>query len=299
MFRFLGQGCLFGEEEVRCCGLQCQFFAELLKVVLSVPTNTLARTSMTITLSVWRALFFREALSRLFASRASWFWLLAEPVFHMAYLAVIYTGARIHTIGGIDTVIWLFGGMLAFFMFRRTASQVMDGVSANLALFSYRQVKPIDAVLTRGFLEGFLTTINAIVLMAGAALFGHFINPQDMLAVLEAFWGLWLLGMGFGLIASVALEMVPEIGRIIKLIMTPLYMFSGVMLPLSAAPQPYREWLLLNPVAHGLEAVRLGFASHYHAVPELSVAYLYACALVSLFLGLALHRRFALRLVAQ
>lgn len=254
---------------------------------------------MAITLSVWRALFFREALSRLFGSRASWFWLLAEPLFHMAYLAVIYTVVRVHTVGGIDTVIWLFGGMLAFFMFRRTASQVMDGVSANLALFSYRQVKPIDAVLTRGFLEGFLTTINAIVLMTGAALFGHFAIPQDILAVLEAFWGLWLLGVGFGLMASVALEVIPELGRVIKLIMMPLYMVSGVIFPLSAVPQPYREWLLMNPVAHGLEAVRLGFASHYHAAPELSVAYLYACALVTIFLGLALHRRFALRLATQ
>lgn len=259
----------------------------------------MARSSLTITLSVWRALFFREALSRLFSSRASWFWLLAEPVFHMAYLAFIYTVIRVHTIGGIDTVIWLFGGMLAFFMFRRTGSQVMDGVSANLALFSYRQVKPIDAVLTRGFLEGFLTTINAIALLAGAALFGHSIIPEDTLAVLEAFLGLWLLGMGFGLMTSVAIELVPELGRVVRLIMMPLYLISGVIFPISSVPQPYREWLLLNPVTHGLEAVRLGFASHYYAVPELSISYLYGCALVSIFLGLALHRRFALRLATQ
>lgn len=258
-----------------------------------------ARTSLAVTLSVWKALFFREILSRLFAGRASWFWLLAEPVFHMAYLAFIYTVIRVRTIGGIDTTIWLLSGMLAFFMFRRVGTQVMSAIGANRALLAYRQVKPIDAVLARGFLEGYLMVINAIVVLAGAALFGHAVMADDPLGVLEAFLGLWLAGMGFGLISSVAFEMVPELGKIIKLIMMPLYMISGVIFPISAVGQPYRDWLLLNPLVHGLEAVRLGFASHYHAVPELSIAYLYGFALVSIFLGLALHRRFALRLATQ
>ena len=136
-------------------------------------------------------------------------------------------------------------------------------------------------------------------LLAGAALLGHSVLPADPLAVIEAFFGLWLIGMGFGLVTSVASELVPELGRLIKLIMMPLYMLSGVIFPLSSVPLPYRDWLLLNPVAHGLEAVRLGFAPYYHAVPGLSISYIYAFALVSVFLGLALHRRFALRLVTQ
>jgi capsular polysaccharide transport system permease protein len=105
--------------------------------------------------------------------------------------------------------------------------------------------------------------------------------------------------MGFGLMTSVAVELVPELGQVIKLVMRPMYVVSGVIFPISAVPQPYRDWFMLNPVAHGLEAVRLGFAPHYHAVPELSIAYIYGFALVSIFLGLALHRRFALRLVTQ
>jgi capsular polysaccharide transport system permease protein len=105
--------------------------------------------------------------------------------------------------------------------------------------------------------------------------------------------------MGFGLVASVASELVPELGRVIDFVMMPLYLISGVILPLSTVPQPYREWLMFNPVAHGLEAARLGFAPYYHAVPELSTAYLYGSALVIVFLGLALHRRFALRLATQ
>jgi capsular polysaccharide transport system permease protein len=257
------------------------------------------RISTAITVSVWKALFLREALIRLFASRALWFWLLAEPVLHMAIMIAILTAIRVRTVGGIDTAVWLMIGMLAFFMFRRTGTQVMNAVSANQALFAYRQVTPIDTALVRGGLEGLLMAIIAPILLLGAALLGYAVIPADPLTVFEAFLGLWLAGMGFGLVSSVGKELVPELGRVIELAMVPLYFISGVLFPLSTLPQPYRDWLMLNPVAHGLESARLGFAPHYHAVPELNLAYLYGFALVGIFFGLTLHRRFALRLATQ
>jgi capsular polysaccharide transport system permease protein len=249
--------------------------------------------------SVYSALFLREALARISSSRFAWFWLLLEPIFHVAYMLFIYTVIHVHTVGGIDTVVWLMIGMLALFMFRRTATQVANAISANQALFTYRQVKPVDTVLVRGGLEGILMLVIASILLGTAALFGHSVLPTDPLAVFAAFFGLWLVGMGFGLVVSVATELVPEVGRLVNFVMMPLYLISGVMLPLSAVPLPYRDWLMFNPVAHGLEAARLGFSPYYHAVPELSISYIYGFALVSIFLGLALHRRFALRLERQ
>src|SRR5690606_36554606 len=116
---------------------------------------------------------------------------------------------------------------------------------------------------------------------------------------LEAFFGLWLGGLGLGLMTSVATELVSELGKIIELLMTPPYFLSGVLFPIAMVPSPYREWLLLNPLAHGLEAARLGFAPYYQAVPELNIAYVYFFALAIIFLGLALHVRFAPRLATQ
>lgn len=257
------------------------------------------RPSLLITLSVWRALFLREALARLFSGRATWFWLVAEPVFSVAIMLFIFTVIRVRTVGGIDTMLWLMVGMLGFFMFRRTGTQAQNAISANRTLFTYRQVLPVDTALVRAALEALLMVAVAGVLLIGAALLGHSVVPANPLAVLEAFLGLWLAGLGFGLVTSVVIELVPELGKVLKLVMAPLMILSGVMIPISAVPQPYQGWLMLNPVAHGLEAARLGFAPYYHAVPELSVAYLYAFALVCIFFGLALYRRFAIKLVTQ
>lgn len=263
-----------------------------------MPMNSV-RTPAVVTLSVWKALFLREAVSRLSAGRGAWLWLLLEPVVHIVFLMFIFAIIRMHVVGGVDTAVWLMVGLLAFFMFRRTATQAQNAVDSNQALFAYRQVKPADTVLVRAALEGFLMVLVAIILFGGAGLFGLGIVPADPLAVLEAFFGLWLVGLGFGLMASVAIELVPELGKFLGLAMTPLYFFSGVIFPIAQVPQPYRDWLLLNPVVHGLEAARLGFAPYYHAVPGLSTAYTYSFALLSIFLGLALHVRFAMRLIAK
>jgi len=257
------------------------------------------RSSISITLSVWKGLFLREALTRLFSGRASWFWLFLEPIFHIALLMFIFSVIRVRHVGGIDTAVWIMVGFLAFFMFRRTGRQAIDAVGANEALFTYRQVKPVDTVLVRCVLEGFLMTIISCLLMAGAALFGYSVIPEDPLGVFKALFGLWLVGMGFGLVVSVCKGLVPEVGEVMSLAMRPMYFISGVIFPISMVPQPYRDWLLLNPVAHGIEAARLGFAEHYHAIAESSMSYTYSFALVSIFLGLVLHRRFALTLATK
>lgn len=257
------------------------------------------RSSLSITSSVWRALFLREALARLFSSRAAWFWMLAEPMFHIMLLVFIFTIVRVRTIGGIDTTVWVMVGLLAFFLFRRTGTQVTNAIDANRALFTYRQVKPVDTALVRAVLEALLMIVISFLLIAVAGLLGHIQAPDDPLMVMGALGGLWLFALGFGLIVSVISDLVPELGHVVKLVMTPLYFISGVIYPVSAMPQPYRDILLMNPITHGLEAARSGFSLYYHVIPELSVSYLYGSALFSMFLGLALHRRYALRLVTQ
>jgi len=257
------------------------------------------RSSLNITLAVWRALLLREALSRLFGKRTAWVWLLLEPAVHMAFLVFVFVVIRVRHVGGIDTTLWLLAGLLAFFFFRRTGTAASNAVGANAALYTYRQVKPVDTVLVRAALEGVLMVVVAALILAAAAVLGVDVMPDDPLGILAAVFGLWLLGLGFGLVVSVIKELSEDMGNVVGLAMMPLYLLSGVIMPLSIIPYPYQEWLLFNPIAHGLEAVRLGFAPYYHAVQGLSLAYLYEFALVLLFFGLALHARFAQRLVTR
>jgi len=258
-----------------------------------------ARNDWAITRSVWKALFLREALVRLFSKRAGTLWLFAEPVVNVLILVFIFAVVRVRKLGGIETAVWIMVGMLGFFMFRRTAMLAMRAVTVNKSLLTYRQLKPVDTVLVRGCVEGVITVFVILIMLAGGGLAGLSVVPGDPLLALGELVSLWLLGMGFGLVTSVAVELVPELGEIITLAMMPLYFLSGVIFPASAIPQPYRDWVLLNPVIHGVEGLRLGFAPHYHPVDSLDLWYPLATALVLIVLGLALHRRFAVRLIAR
>lgn len=257
------------------------------------------RDPLAVSFAVWRAIFLREALDRLFDMRMAWLWMLAEPVLHIGFMAFIYSIVRMRTVGNADVVVWIMVGMLAFFLFRRTAVQVTYAVDSNRPFFTYRQVKPFDPAIARAVLEAFLMAIVSAVILSAAALLGHDTLPHDpLLVLLAAFW-LWLFGLGYGLVASVLMELVPEMEHVLKIVMLPLYLISGVIWPLASIPQPWRDLLMINPIAHGVELVRLGFFNHYHAVPGVSLGYLIGWAVISLLLGLLLYRRFAVQLVMR
>jgi capsular polysaccharide transport system permease protein len=241
----------------------------------------------------------REAVQRLFSKRAAWTWLILEPLFHAGYLAVLYTVVRVHSVGGIDTVIWLLSGLMGFFLFSRTASQVGNALKANRALFSYRQVSPLDTMVSRAIVEGAIMTVLITFVFFIATLVGHPVSPDAPLTVLLASTCIWVIGFGWGVIDAVASDLVPEMGTVIDLISRPLYLISGIVFPLSLLPPTLSEWLMLNPLAHLIEAIRLGIAGHYHAVPDTNLAYPHAFALVLIFIGLLLLRRFEWKLLSR
>ncbi|POZ51978.1 ABC transporter permease [Methylovulum psychrotolerans] len=258
------------------------------------------RTPLLVTISVWQALFLREANTRLSSGRGSTVWLLGEPILHTVIMLLLFTFLRVKVVGGIDVLAWLIIGLTFFKVFKNPGTQGQNAISANKVLFTYRQVKPVDTVLVRVFLEGFLVLLVILIIASAAiGLFNVALWPDDMGMVVLAFFGLWLMGLGYALITSVAIDLIPELGKIFNIMMTPLYMGSGAIIPLSGISEPYRSWLMYNPMAHGLEVARAGVSSSYHVILGTNIAYLYECALVAIFFGLALHLRFQTKLLTQ
>lgn len=257
------------------------------------------RTPWQITWSVWQALFIREAIGRLYHRRAAWAWLLFEPMGHIVFLVFIFSVLNVRVIGGIESGVWIMVGLLGFFMFRRTMSISMGAVAMAKPLFTYRQVKPVDAVLVRAVMEGLLMLFISMVILMSAALIGYKVWPDQPLQVLGAYFLLWLLGLGIGMMLSVPRDLIRETEDIVNLIMTPVYFMSGVLVAVSVVPVPYRTLVILNPVAHVIDALRAGFAKNYHPFAEISLLYPLMVGLATLFLGLAAHRIFRHRLIQQ
>jgi capsular polysaccharide transport system permease protein len=257
------------------------------------------RTSTLIAWTVWKALFLREAVTRLSAGRAAWLWLLLEPVVHLVFIIVLFGFVLQRVVSGVDYSLFVAIGILGFILARNTATRSKEAINANDTLFTYRQVFPVDTVLVRAALEAILFMVSALCLFTGLGLFGYEAFPHDFLQVMFAFAALWMAGIGLGLTLSVASQLIPETGKVGGMLFGPLYFLSGIMYPPSAIPPAYQSWFLLNPFVHGIETVRAGFFPQYHTIPGVNLGYLLAFAMVTICLGLALHVRFASRLVTK
>lgn len=255
------------------------------------------RSAWQVTWSVWRALFIRDAMGRLFGRRAAWLWILAEPVLQIGFMILIFTTISIRQVGGIDAAVWLMVGFLGFFMFRRTLTLSMAAVQMSKVLFTYRQVKPVDTVLVRGATEGLLMLVISVLILLVGALFKLPVLPEQPLLVLISMFALWYMAMGFGLLLSIPRVLVKEIENLVNLILTPLYFISGVLVSVDVIPLPYRNILIANPVSHAIDSLRAGFSTTYQPFHEMSLFYCFVVGTVCTCLGLMLHRVYAQRLI--
>ncbi len=260
---------------------------------------TAPRSSLSVTFAVWSALFLREAVARLSATRGAWVLIVLEPVLHACFMLLLYTVLRARSVAGADVAVWLVLGVTGYFTVQNVFQRAMGAVDANKALFAYRQVRPIDTVIVRAGLEALLGLLILSSLLGILAFLGHSVIPNSAMEAMLAFIGLMLCALGVGLVLSVLSELVPEAGNLMMFLFRPLYFLSGAIFPLSAIPIQYREWAFYNPFAHGLELLRGGFFSVYHLAPEANFEYLYGFAAASIFFGLALQVRFSQKLRAQ
>jgi capsular polysaccharide transport system permease protein len=258
------------------------------------------RSSLQITWHVWHAVFMREIMARITADRMATPWLIIEPLLYIGLMiGVRKLMSQNELIPGADVVGWLLLGIMAFYLFRDALTRSMHAIEANHALFAYRQVHPFDPVFIRAIVELLLRTAVLLLLLFFINLFGHEMLPVEALRGIEAWLALWCLGFGLALILSVAMAVLPEIGKVVPLLMLPMYVLSGVMIPLQFLPYSLRESLVYNPLVHGIEAVRLSFYPSYHVPYPIDMTYLWLWACNSLLLGLILHVRYKRRLTAQ
>ncbi|MDP5189406.1 ABC transporter permease [Rheinheimera baltica] len=258
------------------------------------------RSSWQVTLDVWRAMFLREIVSRISADRLGWVWLLIEPVLHIVlFVAIRQLMGRVRFIPGAEFVPWFVVGMMGFFLFRQAITRSMGAINGNKALFAYRQVQPLDAVLVRCFIEGLLKTLVLLLIVGGATVLEYHILPHDLLGVILIWGFIWLLGTSIGIVLSVLNTVMPETEKVVGLIMLPLYFLSGVMVPIQFLPHALHPYLLLNPITHGIESLRHQFFEHYQTIAGIDLMYMGQWTLCCFFLGLLLHLRYRIRLIAK
>lgn len=247
------------------------------------------RSSIQIAKDTVHALLMRELKTRFGASKLGYFWALAEPVAQASIMAVLFTLIGKTSLSGVPVALFLISGIMPFKAFSKTLTQLSSGIAANKALFSYRQVSPIDPIITRLIIEVSTFFIVYIIILATMYWLGFEVWPQDILALITASLLLLLLAFGLALCISCAQLYWQDTGKLIGMVMTPMFFISGIFYCATMIPPKFWFLFTWNPIFHAIELSRDAFFVSYQT-PVGSWGYLVLTSFAFTVLGLMLYR---------
>ncbi|HUG21243.1 ABC transporter permease [Piscinibacter sp.] len=267
-------------------------------LVQSLPPAPPKRGPLKVQRAVLLALVIRELRTRVQGRWLGMLWMLFEPLAHVLLILAVF-GFRHHAASvNVEFPVFLVTGLLPFFIFRNLARRLPNAISSNRSLFSYRQVKPIDALIARVIVE---TGLYSAVYLTALVLLGwlgfHWL-PWAPLELMAVSFVLVVFGAVAGLLFSVLAHNRPKVQTVIGWIFLPLYVASGVIFPLQSLPLEYRHWLMFNPLLHLVELSRTYFIPNYESLPGVNLGYPAAWTLGVATLALSAYRLYRYHMVA-
>ena len=231
------------------------------------------------------ALIYRELKTRVSEVRFGVVGVFIEPLGVMAVFLLIFSVIRGDR-GPLDIALFLAAGIVLYTLFNEVAVRALNAMRANEALFFYRPVKPIDAVIARGLVESALFAFVYIVILAFIFAFREKWILYDFPLLVISYVLLALTAFGIGLLLMVAGYRYSSLVQIVPWAIRPLWFISGVFFSVMSLPQWLRPWVTWNPILQAIELSRHAFSEDYPLDKSISLPYLLACAGVSCCLGL-------------
>jgi capsular polysaccharide transport system permease protein len=258
--------------------------------IQGLPAARRRRNAWEIQRAVVFSLLMRELKTRFGGRWLGFIWVLSEPVLHVTLLMVAFAYVRERVLPGVDYVIFLITGLVPFMQFKAILMRMMDALDVNRGLLSYRQVKPIDAMVARVALE---IAIYGTVYLMGLILLawmGFDALPARPLELMGITIALQMGAFGIGLCLAVMTDDSSRSRKLIRLLFFPLYMVSCVVIPVHALPESVLPWLLWNPVMHALEISRAMFMKGYVVLPQASALFTVVFGVAMMAVGLSVYR---------
>ena len=236
---------------------------------------------------VW-ALLLREIRTRFGHYRLGYAWALLEPAAQVGMMLGLFALVLGRSAGEFSFGAFFVCGVTVFALFSNIVTRSLSAIEANAGLLVHRPVHPADTLVARAWLECMIhLSTFALMLAALPAIDDPFSwRAVQPLALLSAVGALLVMLLGLGLALMVLGAVSTEADKLLPVVIKPLYFVSGVFFPLDSIPDPYRHWLSWNPLTQAIEQLRLAMIDGYTS--ELaSPVYLWTCAMVALFIGLA------------
>jgi len=189
----------------------------------------------------------------------------------------------------MNVVLWLAMGFVPFFMFADIAIKAISGVQKNSELYFYRRLKPLDSLLGNALLLAQIFGSLLIVFLLGVSLWEWRFALQNLGLAVFIFVGIALLGFGVGLVTLIVGHRLPFVAWIMKMFLRRILLWTScIFFSISIVPDVVRPWILWNPIAHGVELMRIAVNPAYPA-PGVSALYFWGWVVGSVGFGLFIY----------
>lgn len=243
------------------------------------------------TLRAIGALMLREITTTYGRSPGGYIWAILEPAAGITLLTLVFSiGFRSPPLG-TSFALFYAAGILPLLMYTDIAGKLAQTMQFSRALLTYPRVTYLDALLAR-LLLNLMTQLMVHCIVLGFIMV--VINPTTTLDYSKiglAYLTTLALAAGIGTLNSFLTLAYPVWQTAWAVLNRPLFLVSCIFFNFEAVPQPYRDILWFNPIAHVVGMMRDGYYPFYHPT-YISLAYPLAIAAVTLMAGLFLLNRY-------
>lgn len=221
-------------------------------------------------------------------------WHLIQPLLTTITFTIIFGKIAQIPTDGVPPFLFYMAGTVLWSYFSGVLTGTSGTFTGNAGIFGKvyfpRLAVPVAGLLSKLIAFGiqflFFLVFLAIFMLQGAAVAPNawaLLTPVLLLMMAE-------LGLGLGIIVSALTTRYRDLAIVVGFGVQLLMYATPVIYPLSVLPEPYRTWMLLNPMAPIMEI----FRHAYLGAGQVSLSLLlYAAALISLilFVGILLFNR--------
>lgn len=242
------------------------------------------------------ALMMRDMATQYGRSSMGYLWAVLEPIGAIAILSLAFSIALQRPALGESFPLFYATGYMPYMLYNAMVNSVGAAMRDNLQLLFYPRVTYMDAIAARFILTLLTQLLVAVIIFVGINwIFGLSLNV-DVHNVLIAFLVAGFLGLGIGTLNLVIIYLFPSWRQIWSIINRPIFLVSCIFYLFDNLPTWVQSILWFNPLVHIIGQNRSGFYSVYD--PQyVDLWYPLVVGAVTLFLGLALLRRFAQDLI--
>lgn len=246
------------------------------------------------TLRAVYALVLREMATTYGKAFGGYLWTIAEPVFGIALLSVVFSLAFRSPSLGTNFAIFFAAGYLPFTAYNDIARKAAHAITFNRSLLVYPSVTFADALLARVALALITQVVVYYLIITAIETLYDTGTTHSYAHMVSAISAAAALGFGVGCLNCFLFGMFPVWQRLWNIVTRPLFLVSGVLFIYEDVPRSFQAIVWWNPLMHITGQGRRGFYPTYEA-GFVNLAFVYGvaltCAAIGIFLLFFFHRK--------